>query len=114
MIKEDLTQEANALKEVFAKLKEENINKPLFIVRVEDPTIKEKEYYVIPVGKMEEAGNYITVVGFKTSKKQQSNLTTISQALEYLETSNEKVMEVKIPWYRILDIENRSYKRKTK
>jgi hypothetical protein len=112
MTNSDLPQEALALRDVVSKTKEDNINKPLFVVRVEDLTLKDKEYIFYPIYKLDECVNYINVIGYSTSKKQLENLTTYSQVLEYFETKGEKVQEKKIPWSRVLDIENKSYKRK--
>jgi len=110
--KENSPQEALALREALLKTKEENVNKPLFVVRVEDPTLKEKEYIFYPIYKLDECSNYINVIGYKTSKKRLENLTNVSQVLDFFESSGEKVQEKKIPWSRVLDIENKSYKRK--
>lgn len=103
-------QEAVASALATSKLSGKNsTNKILYIVRVEDPTIKAKlrSYVVL---KYTEFAFGIDLVGYETSPQTQTKLTSYSSALEHANKSGKvKIINKRIPWARILDVENKSY-----
>ena len=88
---------------------QDSSNKILYIVRVEDPTIKAKcrtyvalKYTEFPYG--------VEIVGYETNLQTQTKLTNYSGALEHAKNSKKvKIINKRIPWARILDVENKSY-----
>jgi len=84
-------------------------NKILYLVRVEDPTVKAKCRTYIGL-KLREDPSMLDVVGYETNLQTQNKLTSYSGALEHAKKSNNvKIFHKRIPWARILDIEHKSY-----
>jgi len=87
----------------------DSTNKILYIVRVEDPTSKAKFRSYVAL-KYTEGPYGVDVIGYETSLQTQTKLTNYSGALEHAKQHNKvKIVNKRIPWARILDVENKSY-----
>jgi len=90
-----------------------NTNKPLYIVRTEDPS-KTKKIRILAAIEIREEPVTLDITGFDVDNETQSTLTNLTDALEYVNEGKVKIIKTKIPWARIIELENRSYKRKAR
>jgi hypothetical protein len=105
-------QEAFAIKKANEKIKNSSKSEVLYILNVEDPTVKQKQSWFI-IFKFTETPVYIDVVGFHTNNKNQIDaLITISDAEKLAQDNNLQIVNKRFPWARIIDIENKTYRRK--
>jgi len=109
-IDDSVLQEATAKALAESRLLgKDSTNKPLYIVRAQDITLKAK-YRVYAVLKIREDAIGADIVGFELSLDNANKLTTISEALELVNKKSLRIVNKKIPWTKVLDIENRSFK----
>ena len=107
---QQLPLDSNILKAADERIKS-SANQLLYIVRVEDPTVKEKQLYYVWMGKFKiDNPMYIEIVGFSVPKNVQSEFSDSSTALEYAKSNKIAFTSKLIPWHRILEIENRTSK----
>ena len=98
------------------RIRGNSINKPIYIVRVQDFSDKTKERVFVS-DKLLESANYIQITGIelptinnKTKKTQKIDRN--SQVLN--EADKETIIDIKFPWHRINEIQNVSYQNKSK
>lgn len=84
-------------------------NKPIYIIRVEDPEAKSKVVYYA-AKKIHRDTTYIAITGLKLTKAQASKLQENPSALE--NSGNGQQISVEIPWQRVISTENITYKNK--
>lgn len=79
-------------------------NKPIYILRAEDPGVKGKVQYY-RVHKIDRNANHVTITGLTVTKAQaEKNILEI--------TANTREINIEIPWQKVISIENVSFKRK--
>ncbi len=83
-------------------------NKPIYIVRAEDPEVRGKVRFY-RVQKIDRHPTHITISGFELTKAQAEQLKENPSALE---VADKREINIEIPWQRIISTENITYKKK--
>ncbi|HUS88850.1 MAG TPA: hypothetical protein VMW91_05685 [Desulfosporosinus sp.] len=92
-------------------LQKEYGNKPLYILKVEDPTVEAKFRVFAVLKVIREDAATLDIVGFETSLTNAKKLTTQIAALEQVEKNTKiKIVNIRFPWTKVLELENKSYK----
>jgi S-adenosylmethionine hydrolase len=79
-------------------------NKPVYLLKAEDPTVKEK-VVLYKVSSIDRFGDYISIKGIELSKAQ------VKQVKENAHVSIAgREINIEIPWHRVISIENLTYK----
>ena len=84
-------------------------NKPIYIIRAEDPEEKTKIVYFASK-KLNREVTHLTLSGLKLTKAQATKLRQNPNALE--NSGDGKEVNVEIPWHRVISTENITYKQK--
>jgi hypothetical protein len=110
-IVEEKPQEATALAIANARMREAPPG-PVNILRVEDPSEKTgvATYFVLKL--REDSAILCELVGFKAGKTQINAINSFEDVVNYVEKGSVKVVNIRIPWTRIVSIENITYKHK--
>ena len=83
-------------------------NKPIYLVRAEDPEVKSKIRYYRSQ-KIERHPTHLTVSGFELTKAQAEQLRKKTGALV---VANQREINIELPWQRVISTENVTYKQK--
>lgn len=88
-------------------------NKLLYIVVIEDPTVKTKglRFYATP--KVDKAAAFIELIGFEVTDTQVKQLKSWNDASELAEQGNLEVTHLCVPWQRVVSIKNANYRVKS-
>jgi len=111
---------ASADSDAIARIRENSINKPVYIIRVQGLYGNEREFHSSK--NLVETPNYVQFTGIEilveTKKTQKTDrnsqvLKKTSKDLKPLPEANKgNVVDIKIPWHRIIEIQNVSYQNK--
>lgn len=91
------------------KVSDRSVNKPIYLVIAEDPTEKDG-YIYYHVKSMIEGIACLDLTGFQLTKTQAGQLRKDPYATPSAKTELE-VINRKIPWHRIIRIENTNHKK---
>lgn len=105
-------QEANARMLADLRLKENSANNPLWICKVEDPTVKAKCRYFAAIKLNQDSPTFVDIVGVEIDQKKQNAYQSFNDVENYVNEGTARVVSIKFPWTRVINIENRTYKRK--
>lgn len=87
-------------------------NTVLYILMMEDPSVKGKTRS-FAANKVDKGSWGVDFKGFDVSNSNaQESLKTYEDAVEFAKTANLSVLEMTIPWHRIISIRNVSYRTK--
>lgn len=88
-------------------------NSVLYILVMEDPSVKGKTR-CFATNKVDKASWGVDFRGYEVSNinNAQENLKTYENAVEFAKTAKTSLIEMTIPWQRIISITNMSYKAK--
>lgn len=108
-----MTQLANASANADLKIKDSFNNGPVYLVTVEDPTIKSK-YREFCCLKFQHDSVTVSIVGFDivSNKKETFALNSLKEVSEYVQKNNITLEDYKIPWTRVINVKNITYKQK--
>lgn len=102
-------QESSALALANARNKENKTTAPLFLLRVEDP----KKIVNYLVTKLIDGPVLCEFVGFEATQKEVGAFSSVEEAANYVkEAGSVRLVNIKIPWTRVISIENITYKHK--
>ena len=106
-------QEANANTLADLRLKE-NLNLgPVYIVTVEDPTVRSKKRSFVSLKLREDSPVYLDLIGIEVDSKEKSKFSSYQEVENYIqEKGSVSVVNIRFPWTRVINMENRSYKKK--
>jgi len=103
-------QESSALALANARNKENKTTAPLFLLRVEDPK-KIVNYLVTKL--IDDRPVLCEFVGFEATQKEVGAFSSVEEAANYVkEAGSVRLVNIKIPWTRVISIENITYKHK--
>lgn len=112
-------QSANALALATARMKENRVTGALYIVSVEDPRSKSKVAYYITLSMNEDSGVLLSFKGLQLTKQQLDainsleSFTTLEDVVNYVrEGQPVQLVDKRVPWTRVIDIDNITYKAK--
>ena len=107
-------QTANARSLADLRLKENLTNNPIYLISAEDPSgVKGSKYYITL--KMLEQNLYIDFFGFEVGIKDKDKINNVTDVEEYLKSNESlKLESIKIPWNKIINVKNKTYKYKGK
>ena len=102
-------QEANALEAAHARTKD-GLQPSLNILRIEDPRNK-RGYSTYALVKPIRTDNAILCdfVGFKVGKTQINALNSFEDVVNYVKKVPVKVVNIRVPWTKVINIENITY-----
>ena len=101
-------QRANASALAENRLANKSTNKFLYIARIKHLSDESKiQIYVLL--KQTDWVYGLDFVGYEITVQKLTKLTSYLEALEYAKNSTVKVVNKRIPWARILEVENMSY-----
>lgn len=84
----------------------------IYLVSVEDPSDKAKSRNFL-ANKVDKVSYGVELKGFEiNNKKQLSNLKTFEDAIELAKKESIEMIDLMIPWQRVISIKNMSYKTK--
>lgn len=105
-------QESNALALANARNKENKTTAPLYLLRVEDPGTKKNKSYLV-TKLFDDRPVLCEFVGFEATQKEVSAFSSVEEAANYVkEAESVELVNIKIPWTRVISIENITYKHK--
>ena len=113
-------QSANALILAESKMKENKINGALYILCVEDPRERGKIAYYVSLSPLnEDNAILVSFKGFQLTKQQLDSIqslksfTTLEDVVNYVrEGQPVQLVDKRVPWTRVIDIDNITYKAK--
>lgn len=116
VIVENSTSDAQEAKANFLadqRLKENSANDPLYILSVEDPTVRGKLRTIVATKLRDGNPIYLDVIGFEIDKNASKKFESYNDIEDYVKTEETvKFINVRFPWTRVINIENRTFKRK--
>lgn len=111
---------ASADSDAIARIRENSINKPVYIIRVQGLYGNEREFHSSK--NLVETPNYVQFTGIeilvetkktqKTDRNSQVLKKTSKDSNSLPEANKGNVVDIKIPWHRIIEIQNVSYQNK--
>lgn len=107
----DLPQQALALEKANRNIAS-STNKMLYILVVEDPSLKAKTRY-FATQKVDKTAGFADIVGYEVTNAQSSKLKTWDDATTLAETQELEIFNISFPWHRVISIRNVSYKLKS-
>jgi len=111
---EEKPQEATALALANARMKEV-VSGPVYTLRVEDPSEKTGvATYLLLKQVREENSILCDFFGFKAGKTQINAINSFEDVVNYVEKGSVKVVNMRVPWTKIVSIENITYKHKNR
>lgn len=106
-------QESNALALANARNKENKDIKPLYVLRVEDPEGSKKVKLYIVIKLRYDVAVLCEFFGFETTQKEVSAFSSVEEAANYVKESDSvELVNIMIPWTKVISIENITYKHK--
>jgi hypothetical protein len=106
-------QEANAKLLAELRLKQNSANNYLYMVKVEDPTIKSKCRYFVALKLREDNAFCLDLVGVEINSKDKDTFKSYNEVVNYVKNGESvHVVNIRFPWTRVINIENRTYVRK--
>lgn len=111
-------QKASAYEAANARLSANSANKVLYIVRVEDPSVKSKIRSYAALKLNETMAHYLQLIGFEypkteTKNNTQKKINTYQEAVEIAEKENLDIEDLRFPWQRVISIKNVNYQNKS-
>jgi hypothetical protein len=91
------------------KVSDRSANKPIYLVVAEDPTEKDGFAYYLCKSIMEST-SFLDLTGFQLNKTQAGQLRKDPYAIPGVKPELQ-VVNRKIPWHKIIRIENTNYKK---
>lgn len=107
-------QEANARALADLRLKENSANNPLWICKVEDPTVRGKIRCFAALKVNQDSPTFVDLVGIEIDSKKQDAYKSFNDVENYVKEGTARVVSIRFPWTRVINIENRTYKRKVR
>ena len=109
----DLPQQADALEKANRSMGN-STNKLLYILVVEDPTLKEK-CRLFATTKVDKMTAFAEVIGYEITNAQSNKLKTWDDVVELVNTKNGSIelVNISFPWHRVISIRNVTYKSKS-
>jgi len=111
---------ASADSDAIARIRENSINKPVYIIRVQGLYGNEREFHSSK--NLVETPNYVQFTGIeilvetkktqKTDRNSQVLKKTSKDSKPLPEANKGNIVDIKIPWHRIIEIQNVSYQNK--
>ena len=109
-------QEANAKSLAEARMKE-GVTKPAYIVKIEDLSSKTKTRSYLTFSIREDSPVFLSIKCFEFDEKQEdpSELRSENDVKNYLKSQESvKLKDIRIPWHRVIYVENNSYNKEIK
>ena len=107
----DLPQQANALEKANRNISS-SANKMLYILVVEDPSLKAKTRY-FATQKVDKMASFADIIGYEVTDAQSSKMKTWDDATALAEKQEKEIVSISFPWHRVISIRNVSYKSKS-
>lgn len=109
VLQPEVPQEASARAQADARLRENSSNNPIYIVTVEDPTVKLKCRTFIAV-KINQEANCLDVIGYEIKKTETKALNNVREVLDnVIKGKLVQLSNIKFPWTRVINIENKTF-----
>jgi len=108
---EDKPQEATALSIANSRMKE-SLAVPVYILNVEDPSKKTKVATFVILKLREDSSVLCDFVGFEAGKTQINSFGSFEDVNNYVNKKSVKIVNIRVPWTRVVSIENITYKYK--
>jgi hypothetical protein len=105
-------QEATAKAQAEARMKDNSGYNALYIVTVEDPTVKAKSRKFASPKPPLEAAFYVDVTGIEIVTKKAYK--SYKEVLDDVKGETVKMVNIKFPWTKVIHIDNRTYQTKTR
>lgn len=110
-VKSDEPQEANAINIANQRNKVNNSGGRLYIVLAEDPIWKDGIAAYVALKLVEDSSLLCNIIGFELTKPF-DYFKTYEDAEEYQKKENIEIINVRIPWTKVINIKNVSYQYK--
>lgn len=107
----DLPLEAKALENA-NKTIGNSTNKLLYILVVEDPTVKQN-CRIFATSKVDKMAAFADIIGYEITNAQSNKLKTWDDVIELANDGNIELINISFPWHRVINIRNVTYKSKS-